>query len=425
MSKILRLESENVKRISVVEITPEGELVIIGGHNGAGKSSVIDSIEWALGGKAAIEDMPIRRGETHARTIIETTDYIVQRTYTLQEDGSFNTYLKVTTTEGGTLTNPQQVLDGLIGNLSFDPLAFVGLKPKEQRVSLVKLAGLDFGRLDAARTEAQEHRRVTRAEIKQLEGELAGIPVDPDAPEQPVKIAELMDELNRRQQINRDRIKKQSILSQAQELVKRRERELREAKENLAAATAVLTTYEASELPEEADEQEIGSQIAKADEVNGKVRSNQRAKEICGYITKKNDSVDLSNQRLEQIEADVANAIKGAHFPIDGLAVGDAGITIGGVPFEQCSTAEQIKLSVGIGIAMNPGLRVLLVRQGSLLDENSLELVRTIAAEHDAQVWMERVSTGDEVSVIIEDGHVKGVEPVTEAENVGSAPTGE
>lgn len=422
MSRIVRLESENVKRISAVEITPQGQLVVIGGNNGAGKSSVIDSIEWALGGKSHVEDMPIRRGEQKAHTIVETPDYIVKRTYVAQEDGGFNSYLTVTTAAGGKVTNPQGVLDALIGDLSFDPLAFVGLPTKDQRTSLVKMAGLDFGRLDTQRNESFEHRKVVRREIKDLEAQLGAIELTPDLPEQPIQVSDLIVELTERQNHNRERDKQANIIKQAEELVQRRERELREAETNLASAQAVLAGYMATPLPEPMDEAEVSTLIAQADATNAKIRANIQAKDLQNQIDRKQQAVAQCNHRIEQIDNDVANAIKGAKFPIEGLAVTDDGITIAGVPFEQCSTAEQIKLSVAIGIAMNPGLRVLLVRQGSLLDDNSLELVRDLAAQHDAQVWMERVSTGDEVSVIIEDGHVKGMKPA-EVADADSAPT--
>jgi hypothetical protein len=60
-----------------------------------------------------------------------------------------------------------------------------------------------------------------------------------------------------------------------------------------------------------------------------------------------------------------------------------------------------------MGFAQNPGLKILLVRDGSLLDENSLNLLAQLARDFDGQVWIERVGEGDESAVIIEDGVVK------------------
>ena len=49
--KINQLEIENVKRVKAVKIEPTANgLTVIGGRNSQGKTSVLDSIAWALGG---------------------------------------------------------------------------------------------------------------------------------------------------------------------------------------------------------------------------------------------------------------------------------------------------------------------------------------------------------------------------------------
>ena len=51
MVTINKLEIENVKRIKAVKIEPSATgLTVIGGNNNQGKTSVLDSIAWALGG---------------------------------------------------------------------------------------------------------------------------------------------------------------------------------------------------------------------------------------------------------------------------------------------------------------------------------------------------------------------------------------
>ena len=50
--KINKLEIENVKRIKAVRLEPaQNGLTVIGGNNNQGKTSVLDSIAWALGGE--------------------------------------------------------------------------------------------------------------------------------------------------------------------------------------------------------------------------------------------------------------------------------------------------------------------------------------------------------------------------------------
>ena len=101
-------------------------------------------------------------------------------------------------------------------------------------------------------------------------------------------------------------------------------------------------------------------------------------------------------------------SVADAKFPVPGLSFGEDGVIFDGVPFQQASSAEQLRASVAIGLAMNPKLPVLLVHDGSLLDEASLKLLGELAEEAGAQVWVERVSEGSECSLIIEDGEVRG-----------------
>jgi hypothetical protein len=119
--------------------------------------------------------------------------------------------------------------------------------------------------------------------------------------------------------------------------------------------------------------------------------------------------------RLEKMDSDKRAATTNAKYPVPGLLFdASGGITLNGIPFEQCSAAEQLKVSIAVGFALNPKLRVLLVRDGSLLDEDSMNVLIAMAKEADAQVWIERVETDAHTSVVIEDGHVQGVEPAPE-----------
>ena len=110
-------------------------------------------------------------------------------------------------------------------------------------------------------------------------------------------------------------------------------------------------------------------------------------------------------EKWEEKKKDVLNSIQ---WPINGLGFDTAGgVTFDGIPFEQCSSAEQLRVSVAIGLALNPKLKILLIRDGSLLDDNSLAAIANQAAEADAQVWIERVGDKDPTAVVIEDGSVR------------------
>ena len=68
--KINKLEIENVKRVKAVKIepTPAG-LTVVGGKNNQGKTSVLDSIAWALGGEKHRPSQPQREGSVLPPTL--------------------------------------------------------------------------------------------------------------------------------------------------------------------------------------------------------------------------------------------------------------------------------------------------------------------------------------------------------------------
>ncbi len=102
-------------------------------------------------------------------------------------------------------------------------------------------------------------------------------------------------------------------------------------------------------------------------------------------------------------------AISEAEFPIDGLAFGDGEVIYQGIPFSQASTAEQIRASVAIGMASNPELRVMIIRDASLLDAKSMNLISEMTNEQDFQVYCEVTDTSGKVGIYIEDGTVKTI----------------
>jgi hypothetical protein len=122
---------------------------------------------------------------------------------------------------------------------------------------------------------------------------------------------------------------------------------------------------------------------------------------------------DALTAAIEKRETDKQAAIAAAQMPVDGLGFGDGFVTLNGVPFEQGSDAEQLRASVAIAMQMNPKLKVIRVRDGSLLDDNSMRLLAEMAAANGHQVWVETVRPTSSDAIIIEDGHVREV-PVAE-----------
>lgn len=413
--KIISLSSENIKRLSAVEIKPNGDMIVIGGKNGAGKSSVLDSIAYALGGKDVVPSKPIRKGQDHAEVIVDLDSIVVTRRFT--DKGS---YLSVTNKEGAKYPSPQKMLDELVGKLSFDPLAFSRMKPAEQAQQIRELVGLDTGELDAQRQSLYDQRRDLNRDIKNLEGKLSGLVKHADAPESRVDLTQLIksrDDAQRRAAASKNAM--DALVSIDTNIIQQNAI-IDDLEKRLAAAKQALTNF--NKMREDAvdnvrktdnaaasdDIPALDEQIKNADADNNRVRENTQYAEVYESLKVVRVASDGLSQRIARLDADKRKLLSDAKYPVDGLGFTEEGeVVFGGIPFDQASAAEQLRVSVAMGLAMNPKLRVLLIRDGSLLDDDSLGLIAAMATEKDAQVWIERVGDGAEVSVVIEDGAVR------------------
>lgn len=426
---ILKLEASNILRLSAVTITPQGNAIVIGGENAQGKSSVLNSIAMALAGEKFTK--PLRDGAQKGKIEIDLGEITVTRTFTHGGGGT----LSVKNKEGVAFSSPQTMLDKLIGQISFDPLAFTREKSARQLEILRQLAGVDTSKLDADYKTAFDERTNVNRDLRAQESRLSGI-TKTDAPAEEVSMVSLSDKLanaqsrnsanaSARESVERmasegrqlsesaKRIKSgaEAMTRQLDELTRRIEEEtllLAKEEKRLSEFRALYESKkkEVSELEDE-DTASIRQDMANADQLNRKVRANrQYAEESSKRDTLSKQSRELDTQ-LEVISADKHKLIRDAKYPLPGLSLSDDGIVFEGIPFSQASAAEQLRVSMAIALAMNPKLRVCLIRDGSLLDKKALAAVAEMAEKSNAQVWIERVGEGEECQVIIEDGHVK------------------
>lgn len=431
MSKIIRLQSQNVKRLSAVEITPDGNVVIIGGKNGQGKSSVLDSIMYALGGGSTLPQQPVRSGQPNAEIVVDLGELVVKRTFT----AAGGTNLVVTNKDGAKYPSPQAILDKLVGTLSFDPLEFAR-RTEKQAETLRQLVGLNFNNLDAERAKIYDERTVVNREVKSLSAQVAAKTKFDGVPDEEVQTADILKEQQAAAETNATNARLRTRLERSKGDIVNQEKFLKTYDEQIVAAKAQIESLQESiktaeaqkasalaELQEkktqfEQKEKEINalqdidltpfqSRAQEAEATNQKVRANRERAGLQSQLEGKQKSAAELTAKIEAIDAEKQKLITSAKYPIPGLSFdNDGNVLFNGIPFSQASSADQTKVSIAIGLALNPKLRVLLIRDGSLLDEESLAMVADIAAKNDAQVWMERVSTGGEVSVVIEDGMV-------------------
>jgi DNA repair exonuclease SbcCD ATPase subunit len=447
--KIIALTAENIKKLVAVEIRPDGNLVEISGENGQGKSSVLDAIAWALEGTKHIQSHPIRQGWTEARIRLDLGELVVTRKFKKTEAGETTSSLSVESADGAKFPSPQTLLDGLLGALAFDPLAFARMAPKLQLEELKRLVpGVDFAAIESQNALDFSRRTELNRKAKEARAAADSIKVSEDGPVVEVDEAALIAELEaaghhnaaiEQRKANREASRREAdaghkvlgeltvkaveeaqriqadakaeaerIIAAASERAKKVIEEAQQKAHDLTARVSELEEKlaKAGELPEPRDTQALAEKCEAARKTNAVVRERLRKLEF----KKKAAGLELLSAELtkemEERTAKKTAAIKEAKLPVEGLGFGEDTILMNGVPFAQASSAEQLKTSVAIAMSLNPKLRVIRVKDGSLLDAKSMELLSEMAREKDYQVWVERVGSG-KMGFILEDGKVK------------------
>ena len=425
--KIHRLTAENFKRLRAIEITPEGAVVELRGANAQGKSSVLDAIAAALCGADAHPGMPIRKGADRAEITVDLGDYKVTRRFS-DRDGKITTAVVVEAPSGARFPSPQRLLDEVIGELAFDPLEFTRMRPLDQLNALRELVTIDvdIDALDGLNRRDFEARTEINRAAAQLRAQAAGIPVPDNVPAERVDIAAIAQEMERAAAQNstidarRERRERSAADAErwaqiaaecrvkAAELRIEAESLERRATENHDLAVRAREQLETAEpLPELIDLVDFRERIAIGTSVNNQIAARERRMDLAAQATAKVAEAEALTKAITDRATQKAAAIAAAKFPIDGLSLADGHVAFNGIPFDQASQAEKLRVSTAIAMAANPKLRVLCIRDGSLLDTASMKLLGEIVASNDYQLWLEVTDDSGEVGIIIEDGAIK------------------
>ena len=426
--KIVSFQSENFKRIKAVRIDPTGAVVELTGANRQGKSSILDAIWAAMGGKDHIENMPIHKGESEASIMLDLGDLKVKRTFKDKGEGAYTTSLTVTNADGSKPQEPQKLLNSLLGRMSLDPVAFERAKPAEQYDILRRfVTDFDFAANTAARKKDYEARTDAnrRADAARVEADAIVVPtIDPDMPTEAEIAAQIDGASAHNSDIERRRANRaaaQASVAANKALAERLDAEAEEheriATEKRVQATAALDAAEADEarlasakpLPEPIIVTDLVAQLATAREASTAVEIRARKDALTAKAEKHEAESKALTDAIHQHDQDRNDAITNAKMPVEGLGFGDECVTLRGVPFEQASDEERLTTSMAIGAAMNPKLRVMSVSDASRFDRKAWATMAAFAEANDFQIWAESVESGRAGALVIEDGTVAGV----------------
>jgi predicted ATP-dependent endonuclease of OLD family len=400
--KINRLEIENVKRVKAVKIEPSPNgLTIIGGKNRQGKTSVLDAIAWALGGEK-YRPSSAQRDES----VIPPMLHIVMNNGLIVERKGKNSDLKVidpTGNKGG-----QQLLNEFVEQLALDLPKFMEQTNKEKASTLLQIIGVGNQLHELERQEQEYYnRRHAIGQIADQKSKFAKeMPYYPDAPKEPIAVSDLIkqqqDILARNGENQRKRQKLQYLQNQANVIQSQIDELLK--KQAVILADLEIAQKSAQDLHDESTT-ELEQNIANIEEINRRVRANldkDKAEE---------DALDYANQyneltaKIETVRKSKIDLLQNANLPLPGLSVVDGELTYNGKKWDCMSGSERLKVATAIVRRLNPKCGFVLLDKLEQLDLDTLREFGAWLEAEGLQAIATRVSTGDECSIIIEDGY--------------------
>lgn len=406
---INRLEIENVKRIKAVKIEPSATgLTIVGGNNNQGKTSVLDAIAWALGGNKYKPSQAQREGSQvpPMLKIVMSNGLIVERK-------GKNASLKVIDPNGQ--KGGQQLLDSFVEELAINLPKFMDSTPKEKADTLLQIIGVgdQLAELELKEKELYNNRHAIGVIADQKEKFAKEQEHYPDAPKELVSIAELIQQQqailakngeNARKRQNVDTIQLQ--YDNAEDKVSRLQAELAKAideRDQYKKDLAIAKT-DAMDLHDESTA-EIEANIQQIDDINRKVRANldkEKAEEDAKDIRQKYNALTTE---IEDVRKQKRDLLTNADLPLEGLSVDDGDLLYLGQRWDNMSGSQQLQVATAIVRKLKPECGFVLIDKLEQMDQVTLQQFGAWLEKEGLQAIATRVSTGDECSIIIEDGY--------------------
>jgi len=428
---IIGVVAKDTMRLHLVSarFEPTGTIVIAG-KNRQGKTSVLRTMIGALGGKRLRPKEFVRKGQKEAEAIVLLDNGLRAE---LHVDGE-NERLEVFDRDGLKQRRPQEVLTALIGKdtMAFDPVAWMRWEKEKQAELVRKLTGLDFTEINAERQRVYDERTAANRELKQKEAQLAGAEVIPDGtPDQEVSLSALAERQRKlvEEKAANARKRKEAETARAtatreQERVAESEERIRGLEQQLAAVraeletrqqTAVMADDKAAVLERDAkkladpDTTAIAAEIANGEETNRLVRLKHQRRALAQEVNAAGERHAALEKRIHEIDEGKRKQIAAAKFPVEGMGFDAEGfVTLNGLPIDQASGAETISAAVGIGIALNPTLRSMWVKDAAILDDEQRALLDAEVRRQKAQVFLELIVPTEDTVLVLEDGMATG-----------------
>ena len=409
MVTINKLEIENVKRIKAVKIEPSASgLTVIGGNNNQGKTSVLDSIAWALGGNKYKPSQAEREG-----SMVPPTLKVTLSNGLIVERKGKNSSLKVIDPNGQKAG--QQLLDSFVEELAINLPKFMESTPKDKANTLLQIIGVgdQLAELELKEKEIYNQRHAIGVIADQKEKFAKEQPYYPDAPKELVSISELIQQQQAILAKNGENARKRQNVTVIQQNYDFKKAEVEDFKQKLKQAEAQLAQLEndlsiaQTDVMDLHDEStaEIEENIARIDETNRRVRANLDKDKAEDDAKQQREQYNQLTNEIEAVRQQKTDLLTNAGLPLEGLSVNDGKLLYQGHEWDNMSGSQQLMVATAIVRKLKPECGFVLIDKLEQMDQITLEQFGHWLEQESLQAIATRVSTGDECAVIIEDGY--------------------
>lgn len=402
MIKINKLEIENVKRVKAVSLEPtQNGLTVIGGRNGQGKTSILDSIAWALGGNKYKPSQPHREGSV----LPPNLQISLSNGLEIKRDGK-NSDLKVIDPSGQKAG--QKLLDSFVEEFALNLPKFMESSNADKARTLLQIIGVGdkLAEFEKKEQELYNERLVIGRVADQKKKFAAEMTYFQEASKELISVSELIQEQqailaknaeNERLRGQRDSLKQ--CQTQLDSEIARLIEEKAKVDQQLEIAEK-----DALDLHDESTEQ-LEYSISNTEEINRKVRANFDKDKAEQDAQVEKEKYDNLSAQIDRIRLDKNQLLEDADLPLPGLSVAEGELLYKGQRWDNMSGAEQLKVSTAIVRKLNPECGFILIDKLEQMDLDTLKEFGQWLEQEQLQAIATRVSTGDECSIIISDGY--------------------
>ncbi len=422
---INKLHIKNFLGIQEVELKADGKWNVIKGKNGQGKTSILKAIEMAFKGKIGKDIQLIYGDEKKAEILIDTDQFSIQRTITNR-----TSELTIEDEKGFRMDKPQDYLNKIIGDFSFNPIEFTFLPEKEKTGYLLKILDIKLTKkelekmiheeidfeteseglelIDEAEKYFYDERTVKNREIKAKEGalrEFSDQNKEMDVMElrkfDPKKIEKKREEYSdTRAEYERGKAqndKRDMLLSEikiAEEQIEKLKSQVEDynfdlkgnPEVNLEKITAKGTKIKEDLAKLEAAEKEVEE-----------FRQYQKLEQEKIHLQEEGQNID---EVVKLLQKDIKSELMAkAKMPVKGLTYEDGIFQVNGKNINNLSESEKIKISLDIAKALNKEFKLICIDGAEKMDSDSWKALEKEVKKGDFQFFITNVHATDGVEI--------------------------